>query len=449
MKTTSMELLNAQRLLSKVIPNETITPLKILRTMLPKRLTLKALWNNQVVVIKIFKNQAARKELKAYKQLKRNHILFPDILLTGTASHGSFIIFKYLENELNDFKNWGEDRQKSVLKNIITLVASMHSKKLLQMDLHLGNFILYQKKLYVLDTSTIKYPLILKKEKKLLNLALFFKQLPVLMRKKFVPILLKHYLKLAPKNFQSFGYLLLQEKINQAIIVCDNNKRKHFFKKCQRNSTQFLKKKNIICQKALYNDALKTFLENMNKEIKRGILIKNGNTATVVVTQNKKFVIKRYNKILKLKRALHSWKFSNELIRLEFPTLNPIALIQKKNTTYFVSEYIRGATARDFFDDLSVTLDRRLRMISKIVQCLEMLYALQFCHGDLKDTNFIISHDAVYIIDLDGIKFHKNKKKFEYLFKKEIQRLLLNWQHDGVLQSLFLKKLKASIPTAF
>ena len=58
-------------------------------------------------------------------------------------------------------------------------------------------------------------------------------------------------------------------------------------------------------------------------------------------------------------------------------------------------------------------------------------------HGDLKATNFVMSAEGPVILDLDGMREHKNHDSFRRAFNRDVDRFMKNWQDHPELADRF------------
>ncbi|MBN1684144.1 MAG: lipopolysaccharide core heptose(I) kinase RfaP [Gammaproteobacteria bacterium] len=210
--------------------------------------------------------------------------------------------------------------------------------------------------------------------------------------------------------------------------------------KSKEKQEQYLKKKNghyfMFYNKAFessFNEIFKLFTARHNHFSNQPNLLKDGDTSTVTKYHigDQYFVMKRYNikgfwhglkRAFQKSRAQKSWENAHRLLFHGFLTPKPIAMIEKrfwifKRESYFLMEYIEGTN----FSELLLT-----KQAEKVKQCITDLHKLRITHGDTKATNFIISNDNVYIIDLDAMKKHNAKKRLARAIKKDLTRFARN-----------------------
>ena len=70
------------------------------------------------------------------------------------------------------------------------------------------------------------------------------------------------------------------------------------------------------------------------------------------------------------------------------------------------------------------------------------LYAAQISHGDLKATNLIVDKGKVVLMDLDGLRIHRTRKRFSRHYRKDCERLLRNWPRDAPIRRALRQALQ-------
>jgi serine/threonine protein kinase len=113
---------------------------------------------------------------------------------------------------------------------------------------------------------------------------------------------------------------------------------------------------------------------------------------------------------------------------LGIPGVRPIALLEKRwgplsFTAYFVAESVQGPDARAYFKE-TVPRDKDLQKMAQIVVALK---SQRIAHGDLKDTNFLMSDKGPVLIDLDSMRQYSSESVFRRAARKDRQRFLQNF----------------------
>jgi hypothetical protein len=58
-------------------------------------------------------------------------------------------------------------------------------------------------------------------------------------------------------------------------------------------------------------------------------------------------------------------------------------------------------------------------------------------HGDMKATNFVISHGQLVVLDLDALRQHSDQSGFERAFRRDLRRFFQNWHELPEVDALF------------
>ena len=121
-------------------------------------------------------------------------------------------------------------------------------------------------------------------------------------------------------------------------------------------------------------------------------------------------------------------------------TPTPVALIENKigpalKQAYIITEKCDGPDALEYF-----LKNADVKLADQMVEIFKVFEKCQISHGDCKATNFIISHDKIFIIYLDAMKEHNDKEILIKYFKKDLKRWMANWQNSPDTKALFEEK---------
>lgn len=436
---------------------------QIFRVLPGRRIVARGAWRDQEVVLKLFVGASSEKyfnrESNGAERLASANLPTPKVLAKGAFNNqqAHFIIFEYCKGgSLGDLWNNAEDLEdrRSALEQAISMLARMHSASLYQGDLHLDNFLLVGSSIFIIDSADIhqvKGEEGLSRSDSLSNLALLIAQLPP----RFEPLALSLF-----PNYCAHRQWNDQALLEQQLITAINNARSRrqdkFLAKTQRDCTQFIAHRTwrrfMVCQRQDYSDELASLLANPDQHMARGELLKDGNSATVakVALGNRQLVVKRYNmknkwhwlrRCLRPSRALVSWCNANLLLHHELLTPAPIAALEKRwgpfrQRAYFITEYVAGIEASDFFaadydDAVAACLGPQFETLFKTMD------SLNISHGDCKARNFLIVDRALYVIDLDAMRLHRDKQGFIKAQRKDLQRFLKNWDALPKARNIF------------
>ena len=211
--------------------------------------------------------------------------------------------------------------------------------------------------------------------------------------------------------------------------------------------------KKTVYLKEYESPALLDLIENIDQLSCPVHYLKEGDTTTVmrVEVNDKTWVIKKYNLInmwsrikraLTLSRAARSWRFSFLLRCLEIKTPSPIAFIENawgpfRKESYFISEYIPGVTALDYFSKFTSKEEEMIVMANKLLRQIKLLFQAGVTYGDMKASNFIINPEGVFFVDLEGMRRYKNSFLFKRAKMRDIKRFKKNWKEMPLCQEIF------------
>lgn len=422
-----------------------------------RRLVAFGTWQGKSVVCKMFfdlrhAKRHMEKDRAGIKTLEENKIPAPILLHEDTSKDQRVYVLMYDRifgaHSLEEI--WqGRENIEAVMpqmKAVIIELATQHVLGVQQHDLHLKNFLLTDKIIYTLDGAQIQlYPCLLPKKQSMNSLALFLSQLGVGVEK-YQELLFRHYAK-------ARGWLLKREDVVEMFLMIKrwNQERwQRFEKKIFRSSSDFAKI-NDWSTFGIYNryyssEEFSQFLANPESAFAHptAVMLKNGRSSTViqVVLGGSTLVVKRYNlknfwhrlrRCLRPTRAYSCWRLSQKMNLFGVQTAQPAAFIEKRwmglrGKSYFVTEYIAGSHAGDYFtqhenDDLAV-----VQMVKRIAKLLRNLARLEITHGDLKITNILINQNKrPVLIDLDGASEHVSITGLRSSWKREIRRFMQNF----------------------
>ena len=104
---------------------------------------------------------------------------------------------------------------------------------------------------------------------------------------------------------------------------------------------------------------------------------------------------------------------------------------------YIITEKCSGPDALEYFSERA---DENLA--DEMLTIFTVLEKCKITHGDCKATNFIISDNQVFIIDLDAMREHKSPKTFKKYFRKDLKRWMANWKEFPDTMKLFEEKFQ-------
>ena len=427
----------------------------ILRIVPGKRIIAVTRWKHKQVIVKIFfqpghwKRNLLR-DLKGINLLTQSSIRTPKILhQTTTADNmGAVLIIEYLQQGASLGSLFDEARSEhekdDILEMAIQNIARCHQSGLWQRDIHLGNFMLSQGRVYLLDGGAIYSAADkLDVEIRLGNLAMFFAQFPVAIESR-VPALLQSYQEqtadLSASELSQFASRIKKAREQRL----SNYERKLFRStsahRCEHDATKFL-----VYDRAIHSSDLEKFIEDPDSFIDNGKMLKEGNSSTVaeVTIGDRTYVVKRYNiknflhgmtRMFRPSRAHHSWRNASILEMLGITIPHPYLFMEERvlwlfrRRAYFLCEKIAA-------DNLTVSMekDNSLEDVADELATafgglFKVMNEYRISHGDMKATNFIFKDKCLYVLDLDAMRRHKLARIYSAKISKDLTRFRKNWE---------------------
>lgn len=437
--------------------------LAVLRLFPGKRLVLQLQRGPQQVLCKLFfQGSDYQRELRGYQYLADAHITTPALLQNykmhdspGEVIHYTFIPGTNLA-DLN--RQQPLTVQSAAFRATVATVADMHLRGLRQIDIHLGNFVYYDEKIYVVDTAAIRkryQPLV--KRLAVDNLGDLLAQ--------FEPGQIDDLPSICALYRQHFPTAGWQDHELPAAIEKNRQRRwRHYRKKLTRKCSEFNCTHDFsrvaVWRRSSEGDALLNTLQQPDAALAKGTYLKQGNTATVarIDIDGQPVIVKRYNikhwrhrlsRCWRPTRAWHSWQNAHYLLFNGLPTPQPIALIEERfgplrGRAFFLCAYQSG-------EDLKTALEtadrpRRSELLRDFAGIVCGYYGAGISHGDMKADNFIVCATGVTIIDLDPMQHHRQHDSLVLALRKDIRRFLENF--SGAQGAEIADELLAQLPEA-
>ena len=411
-----------------------MTCLGLLRAIPGKRRVYDALWNGREVVVKVFSRGAGAKrhlerEWRGLNLLGDRGLSTPEPLFFGKTEDGdrAVVTEKIVASStvLHAFNEAVSPTDKlDIMRLVCEELARQHSKGVLQKDMHLGNFLLQEGKVFALDPAEMCF-LGRKISRKLAisQLAILASILPE-ENVEEITNLCKNYAaerswEFAPTDMTLFWRKLAEHKkdgIRRSLKKCLRTNKRHV--KTARCGWHAVASRDFF-DKVNFDE----FLENIDELMRGGQILKDGNTCFVsrVSLGGRDVVIKRYNckgfihsvrHTIKRSRARRNWLHAHRLGMLGIATAEPLAFIEKRKgmivcKSYFVAEYVDGPSLSAFLKDDSLSKEERLVLGRKITEMLNKLNEHRITHGDLKHSNILIAENRPVLIDLDSMTVHR------------------------------------------
>lgn len=441
---------------------------KVIRVIPGKRLVAFGHWNNKPIVAKLFFERGKAKmhshrDVAGIEALIVENVPTPKLLFQGTdqKQHIHVLVFERIMDSCNLDALWHDKsdiEELTALMHAVTVeLATQHVMGIVQHDLHLKNFLVTSKTIYTLDGDSVEhFNRTLSKKESLEHLGLFFSQLGV-GAEELKQQLFDTYVK-------SRGWIVRPadtELLQQTIKKYSTQRWLQYQKKIMRNCTAFDRIEKfttlVMCDREYETENFIKFMRNPDVYFAQSNsqILKDGRSSTVakIKIDNRTLVVKRYNvksvwhwlrRCTRRTRATEGWRISHLLRLMGIPTAKPIAFIEKRffglrNKSYLVMEYIDGKHCGEYFTKHCNDEDKISKVAKRILAIFNQLAQLRMTHGDLKMTNIIISHDRPVLIDLDGVREHRNVFSFKRTFNKELQRFMKNWDNFPSVKNIFQK----------
>jgi tRNA A-37 threonylcarbamoyl transferase component Bud32 len=417
---------------------ESLSCTALLRAIPGRREVYDALWNDKSVIVKVFSHKRhLKREWEGLSKLTKLKLNSPEPLFYGKTEDGRFavVVEKITgSSTVLDAFQTEPNKKLDLLVLVCKELAKYHTKGVLQKDLHLGNFLLADDKVFLLDPGQMRF---LKREvaKKtaISQLAMLASYLPD-SNTASIEKLCQEYFNARKWTAGNSDGVMLQKQI----IAHRKRAAKKGLKKCLRTGKRNLRikvrsqKPEVKSQKFIgifdrnFCSAAKPvdFIEQIDELMDKGEILKDGNTCYVsrLTWNNKDIVVKRYNHkgfihslrhTIKKSRARQGWLHAHRLGMLQIPTPRPLAYIEHRKAgliwqSYLVTEYVKGQKLCDFLPD-NITEKQRSQVIGQVKELLDKLGKYRITHGDLKHSNILITDNGPVITDLDGMKVHRCK----------------------------------------
>jgi tRNA A-37 threonylcarbamoyl transferase component Bud32 len=443
---------------------------QLLRIVPKRRAVYLGQWGGKKVVAKLYYQSQhikrhIHREVSGTTALKNAGIQTAGLLFSGYTKEScvGVLLFEYIDPALQFEQAWEQcgsiENKQALLENFVTIIASMHRNGLLQNDLHFNNFLVKENTIFAIDAASINIcnhqcPVAI--DKGLKNLAVLFAQLKLpdmhLAETVFNSYVKALDLKPSESMFNTFKHMKTREQ-KQSI--------KRYLKKIFRESTRHIHQHSfsrfMVCNRSFYSPLMAAMLKDPDKtmghlkwsELKKG----NSSTVSKINIDGTDFVVKRYNikglwhrikRIFTTTRAARSWENAHRLTALGIETPMPVALLEKRTgpfrgVAYYISKYVKGPDAAQFFATKNHISQKNVAR--QIAQLFHNLKTARISHGDMKATNIIIVDQQPFLIDLDAMRTHVSRKRFDKAHEKDLNRFNKNWKLLPNVGEMFSKLL--------
>ena len=423
----------------------------ILRLLPKKRVVFRGALNDRAVVIKLFAARRGgerniRRELAGYQLVVGAGLDTPELIGQCVTQDGAYVglVYELIDSAPSLAQCWDRfsvEEKKYWLEKVVYSALALHRAGGYQEDIHLGNFLLREEKLFILDLGSMvteRKGRPLRPARCLANLGQLVAQFPVA-EQSLPDGAIDGYFTQSQWVDRKAAREKLQEYTRRAWRV----RLRDYLRKAKRECslTCFEQKLDFLwaCRRDWSGEDTQRFMKDPDAYMAQGQLLKAGNTATVAkaVMNGKVVVIKRYNiknwrhalsRSVRHTRAWHSWKYAHLLELIGIASLKPVALLERRwgpfrGEAYFVSECIEAS-------DLLSVGRRRALSESEMNSLRSILLQMETCrlsHGDFKANNLLVAPSGIAVIDLDAMRRHYEPRGFWRAFRRDLARLQRNW----------------------
>jgi len=462
-------------ILSTESSNQEVKCSRVLRNLPGKRLVCAAETGGQKVVAKFFTDPKkgkmhCRREEQGLSAFAKAGINTSELIFRAAIDPEGgrpVLVFRMFEDATDFTVAWEraqtDSRRMYLLKMLASTTALIHEAGLIHNDAHPGNFMVSGDLLYAIDGASVKVPnrgRALSPSRSVKNLAAVFSQFEPCFDHLFAEAFTAYTEKRKyPKSLSHANLLKKQIRIQR------KKREKKYLKKIYRQSSAQVCSRGwdhfVVCKRNGHTRAMARLLEDPDRFISEGKLLKKGNSSTVAVLKvdGRSLVVKRYNiksfghalsRCFRPSRAWRSWKNAHRLLMLGIATPQPVGLLEKRfgplrSKAYFITEYSPGLDAYGWFHSSGGKKPDVYCVIRQFGHILQIFYEHLIVHGDFKATNFILTeNNRIVVIDLDAMRCHTRMGwYFHRQFARDCQRLMQNWSDIPEVSDLFYQEIEA------
>lgn len=439
----------------------------VLRLLPGKRVVFRGRFRDQTVAVKLFVKNASSarhvaRERAGFERVRAAGLPTPRLVAHCVSACGRFegLIYEFIADATDLAQCWprfDDAAKRRWLRRLLDAMLQLHQRGgAYQQDIHLGNFLLRDEQLWMLDVGSIAIRSApLPQAQCIDNIGQLIAQLD-LGERPLADAAVARY-------FEQCGWQAnpaLQETLERAVRKAWRVRLRDYLGKAGRDCTLTRFERTFQRVLAVRRDwdgpDLQRFVADPDAFMTGGDLLKAGNTATVVRAHidGRPVVIKRYNikhwrhaigRSLRRTRAAHSWRMAHLLEIMGIDSLKPVALLERRrgplrSTAWFVSTWL------DAPDLLAIGTQRGLdgTELQALENLLRALVQARLSHGDFKANNLLLCEDRIAVIDLDSMRQHGTAAQFRTAFRRDLRRLLRNWP-DGSPVSIQVEALVARL----
>ncbi len=198
-------------------------------------------------------------------------------------------------------------------------------------------------------------------------------------------------------------------------------------------------------QRALATPAFEAFIRDPDSFFYQGRMLKDGDSTTVmaITLDGQTYVVKRYNlrnvwygirRLFRPTRAWRCWSSAHMLQTFGVATPAPVLMLERRwgplrRQAYYMTALVEGPDVLQFVGDEPINSARWQQTLARFRDLLQTMREHHVVHGDMKATNFVVTDDALVVLDLDATREVRNRRAFRHYFNRDIRRWLANWRH--------------------
>lgn len=440
-----------------------------LRKVKGRRAVYDAQWSGRAVIVKVFDRRPGarrhvRREWKGLKALHDRRIAAPRPLFWGRTANGQpAIVIEKIPNSSTLLETLNRTveptKREALLVQFAHELAIQHLRGVVQLDLHLGNYILDEHTIYAIDPWRMRFVNgELSRKQSISCLALFVRYIDHNNTDAIGRVCNAYFdtrqWKLMPEDRRLF---------EKYLIIHQERTLKKGLRKCLRTSKRHLRVdgpgyRGVFFRAFCRGTEPVELIDQVDELMRTGERFKEGNTCHVSRSRwnDQDIVIKRYNhkgwlyslrhSFLK-SRAKNAWLHGKRLEILAIGTPRPLAYIEKYRgpvlwESYLITEYVEGRKLYAFLSDDAITEQQRNRTVQHVLEVLENLHKYKISHGDLKHTNILLTSNGPVLTDLDGMKTHR----WNWTYDRKKARDIAHFARGGRGAYTIVDAVEASMP---
>lgn len=414
---------------------------EMLRLLPGKRMVMRAEHHGKPVLAKLFfDGRNLQKECEGFALLYKTGVTTPALLADYRIAAGGVCLYQFVGDAMALDILWrksGATKKAQCLDKLLAALQQCYQQNVLQEDLHLGNFLLHDDSLLVIDPASCRT---FNDQAALAdNLALLLAQLPFADWQPALEKIQSAFPDSANSNLAGQARQCWQKR-QRAYL-------KKVFRDCNDVADISAGSLRILCNRQQLTSTLAARLRDPQALINGATILKNGNSAKVFLVDidGKKLVVKQYinkdwlrriRRAFRPSRAARSWHFSHAFAFAGIAVPAPVALVEQKSgpfvtSAWFVCEYSAGKDLLSCWQEREPNVEE----LSCIHSLFLSLQIISTSHGDMKASNLISDGARIALIDYDGAREYSSQSSLNRALAQDKQRFLQNWADNATLQN--------------